>query len=139
MGLGAVESRFSPFGLLGALARFEMGDKCFFTLESCLLLLVGAELDHASFDALLAECGVVAWVLDQSRMLDFNDAMDNLVEHVAVVADEDDRSIELVSEEAFEPFSTLDIEVVGGLVKEEDRGVLEEELSQRDTGELAAG
>lgn len=116
-----------------------MGDEGFFFFEAGFLFFVGAELDHAAFDALLSERGVVAGVLDQSGLFDLNDTVDDAIEHVAVVADEDDGAFELVAKEAFEPLSALDVEVIGGFVEEEDGGVLEEEFAEGDAGFLAAG
>jgi len=135
---GAVEPGLSAFGLLCALSCFEMGDEGLFFFESCFLFFVGAKLDHAAFDALFSERGVVAGVVDESGLFDFDDAVDDFVEHVAVVADEDDGAFEVVAEESFEPFSALDIEVVCWFVEEEDGGVLEEEFAQGDSCFLSA-
>ena len=125
--------------MLGALPRFEVGDERFFAFEPGLLFFEGTHLDHASLDSLLAERGVVSGILDQACLLDLDDPVNHTIKHEPVVADKDDRALELVAEEDLEPFAALDIEVVGGFVEEEDGGVLEEEFPECDACFLSAG
>ncbi len=54
------------------------------------------------------------------------------------MCDEDERAGKL-EKVLFEDFKRGDVEVVGGLVEEEDVGGLEHELGDEDAGALAAG
>ena len=50
-----------------------------------------------------------------------------------------DEGARVVGEEAFEPLHRVDVEVVGGLVEQQEVGVGEQRARQRDARELAAG
>ena len=62
----------------------------------------------------------------------------DVVEEVAVVGDGDDRA-GVVGEEPFEPGHRLGVEVVGGLVEEQQVGAAQQEPAERDPALLAAG
>ena len=66
------------------------------------------------------------------------DLVDDLVEKVAVVADDDHRH-RLPGQVVFEPFGRRDVEVVGRLVQEHQVGALEQELGEHQPRLLAAG
>ena len=95
-----------------------------------------------SFLELALVGGVVSGEFLGATVVEGDGAGGEAVHHGAVVGDEDDRSfirVEVVLHEAL----GADIEVVGGLVEEEDFGLGEEELGHRDShlpaaGELAA-
>ncbi len=64
------------------------------------------------------------------------------VEQPAVVADHDDRAVPAlgsVAQVAAEPVDRLDVEVVGGLVEQQDVGLGHQQGGQRDPPPLAAG
>ena len=63
---------------------------------------------------------------------------DDLVEEIAVVADDDHRD-RLARQVAFEPFGRRDIEMVGRLVQEHQVGAFQQELGQHHPRLLAAG
>ena len=60
------------------------------------------------------------------------------VEQIAVVGDEDQRAGK-VEEILFEDFERGDVEVVGGLVEQQNVGGLEHEFGDENAGALAAG
>jgi hypothetical protein len=65
------------------------------------------------------------------------DDVGDAVEHVAVVGDEDERSLEL-EQGFFEDLEGGDVEVVGGLVEHEQVGGLQHEARDEDAAALAA-
>ncbi len=136
--LGAFELGFASLGLLGSLACLVLPDVRLFAFEHRLLLFPRPQHGHASLDALLAECGVVAGVVQQASVLDLDDAGDDLVEQVAIVGDEDDRAWILFAQKGFEPFSPGDIEMVGGLVEQQHARVFQQQSAKRDAGFLPA-
>ncbi len=73
-----------------------------------------------------------------SAAVETEDRGGDAVEQVAVVGDEDERAGE-VEEIFFEDFKGGDVEVVGGLVEEEDVGGFEHELGDEDAGSFTAG
>src|SRR5262249_25451833 len=81
---------------------------------------------------------VVALVRIAAAAIELEDPAGDVVEEVAIVGDRDDGAGVLV-EEALEPGDALGVEVVGGLVEEQDVRLLEEEAAERDTALLAAG
>ena len=67
---------------------------------------------------LLDEVGVVADVLGQRPVAQLGDAVGDGVDEVAVVADQDDRA-GIVGQEPLEPFDRCQVEVVRGLVEQQ--------------------
>ena len=63
---------------------------------------------------------------------------EHAIEQITVVGDEDERAGEF-EEIVFQDFERGDVEVVGGLVEEQDVGGLEHEPGDEDAGALAAG
>jgi hypothetical protein len=62
----------------------------------------------------------------------------DLTEEQAVVGDKDDRALE-VEQALLQHFESGDVEVVGGLVKQQQVGGLQHQPSDQGTGLLAAG
>src|SRR5438093_2272202 len=86
---------------------------------------------------LLEPGGVVALPRDAEAAVELQDPARDVVEEVAVVGDRHHRARVLL-EVALEPRHRLGVEVVGGLVEEEQRGLPEEDLAERDAPALAA-
>ena len=70
-------------------------------------------------------------------MIELEDPLRDVVEEVAVVGDGHDGA-RILREEAFEPLDRLGIEMVGGLVEEQQVGMLQEQPGERDPALLAA-
>ena len=70
--------------------------------------------------------------------VELEDPFRDVREEVAVVRDDDERSLELL-EVGLEPRDALRVEVVRGLVEEEDVGIGKQEPRERDAAALAAG
>ncbi len=85
------------------------------------------------------EGGVVAGVVNESPAFEFLDALHDVIEHVAVVADHEHCAGELVVQELLEPLDAGDVQVVGGLVQEQKLRRLQEQLGKRKTPLLTAG
>ena len=102
-------------------------------LAGCLL---AALLGHAL--GLLLEVGrVVALVGNAAAAVELENPAGDVVEEVAVVGDDQHRPREL-AEVLLEPGHRLGVEVVGGLVEEDEVGRREKELAERDAALLAA-
>ena len=88
---------------------------------------------------LLLEVGrVIALVREVFPAIDFEDPADHIVEEVAVVGDHQHRA-RIFLEMAFQPLDALGVEVVGRLVEQQDRRLLEQQAGQRDAALLTAG
>ena len=73
--------------------------------------------------------GEVAGVLVQVEVFHLDDPGDHRVEELPVVRD-DDRGAAVVAEPVFEPFDAGHVEVVGGLVQQQDVRTLQQDLGQ---------
>ena len=71
-------------------------------------------------------------------MVEFEDPVRDVAEEVAVVRDDDERTLERL-EVGFEAERRLRVEVVGRFVEEKDVRLLQEETRDRDAAALAAG
>ncbi len=69
--------------------------------------------------------------------MELHDPVGDLVDEVAVVADQDDRA-GVVGQEALQPLHAGEVEVVGRLVEQQHVGVLEQEAGERDAHHPAA-
>ena len=87
---------------------------------------------------LLQPGGVVALPGDALAAVELQDPVGHVVEEVAVVGD-GHHGAGVLLEVALQPGHGLGVEVVGGLVEQEQVGLLEQELAQRDAAALAAG
>ena len=70
---------------------------------------------------LLKPCGVVAFVWDPATAIQFEDPPGDVVQEVAVVGDRDDCA-RVVLEVLLQPRDRFGVEVVGGLVQEQQIG-----------------
>ena len=82
--------------------------------------------------------GVVALVRVQMAAVHLADPLRHIVHEVAVVGHGDDGALILV-QELLQPQDRLGVQVVGGLVEQQQIGSLEQQLAQRHTAALAAG
>ena len=82
--------------------------------------------------------GVVAGVELRLSVLDFRHPFDHFVQKPAVVGDGQHRALEPL-QIALQPLGGVQIQVVGGLVQQEDVGVLQYEPCQVDSGLFPAG
>ena len=80
---------------------------------------------------------VVALPRDAGAAVELEDPAGDVVEEVAVVGDGDDRARVLL-QEALEPRHRLGVEVVGGLVEQQQVGLLQQQPAERDAAPLAA-
>ena len=100
-----------------SIARPSASSRCAFSARHCVpgaleeLGLAGLELEHGRADRL---------------------------EEPAIVRDEDDRGVERL-QVRLQPLQRLDVEVVGGLVEQQQVGIARERARQRRAGQLAAG
>ena len=88
--------------------------------------------------ALLEVTAVVAGVGGHAAVLERGDVIDAGVHEGAVVADDEHGAV-VVGDKAAQPLDALEIQVVGGLVEQQQVGVAQEELGERDTHLPAAG
>ena len=70
--------------------------------------------------------------------VELEDPAGDVVEEVAIVGDGDDGAL-VLGEVALEPRDRLGVEVVGGLVEQQQVGRAEQQPAQRDAAALAAG
>ena len=103
-------------------------------LARLLLLLLGGE----PLLLLLEPRRVVALERDAVAAVELEDPAGHVVEEVAVVGDDDDGARVLL-QVALEPRDRLGVEVVRGLVQQQQVRRRQEQLAQRDAAPLAAG
>ncbi len=94
------------------------------------LLLLEFGGQRLALAALALEIVVVAAEVGELAAVEMKNAVDRVVEEVAVVADDQHR-VRIVVEEALEPQGALEVEIVGGLVEKQDVGFVEERRRQR--------
>ena len=107
-------------------------------LERAAAGLVRLLLPRQAFLLLLEPRRVVALERDAATAVELEDPLGDVVEEVAVVGDRDDGS-GVFLQEAFEPVDRLGVEVVRGLVEQQQVGRREQQPAQRDAATLAAG
>ncbi len=109
-----------------------------FAFERLLALRFGFLLEADALLLLFEPGGVVALPGDAVAAVEFEDPARHVVEEVAVVGDGDDGAL-VVAQVMFEPCHGLGVEVVGGLVEQEDIGFGEQEPGEGDAALLPAG
>ena len=88
---------------------------------------------------LLREPGrVVALIGNAAAAIELEDPAGDVVEEVAVVGDDQDGA-GIVAQMAFQPIDGLGVEMVRGLVEQQQLGLLEQQPAERDAAALAAG
>ncbi len=83
------------------------------------------------------EGGIVALVRDALAAVKLENPAGDVVEEIAVMGDEDDAAL-VFAQRVLQPLDGFGVEMVGGLVEQEDVGGVEQELAQRDAAALAA-
>ena len=119
LGLEAVDKGLQPLALVG----LPLG-------------VLGVE--HFARGALFLERGVGALVERQLAAIEVQDLVDRGVEQVAVMAD-DDHGARIVRQMILEPQRAFEIEIVGGLVQQQQIGRGEQRRGERDPHAPAAG
>ena len=131
-----LDARLDLLGLGGLVA--EAVDEGFERLDAVALVLVrGHQLRAALFflrDVLL----VVAVVDVHALVPELDGLVDGDVEEVAVVRDQD-VGVGIVVQIVLEPVARFEVEVVGGLVEQQQAGLLQQQFGQRDAHLPAAG
>ncbi len=87
---------------------------------------------------LLYVVGEAALVLVEAVILDLDDPVADRLQKLAVVGDDDERTIELLKP-AFQPAQAGDVEVVGRLVHQQNLGLLQDHFGERRTISPTAG
>ena len=123
LGLARLRAHPDPFELAGEGSLPSVG-----------LLLLARE----AFELLLEPARVVPREGNAPPPVELEDPFRDVVQEVPIVGDGDDRARVLV-EEALQPLDGLGVEMVRGLVEEEQIRVLEQEPRERDAALLAAG
>ena len=116
----------------------EAVDEGFEGLDAVALIFVGVHQLRAALFFLRDVLFVVAVVDVHALVPQLDGLVDGDVEEVAVVRDED-VGVGVVVEIVFEPVAGFEVEVVGGLVEQKERGFLQEEFGERDAHLPAAG
>ena len=126
-------------GLGLGLASLGVGPDPFEFLGQALGLLgVLLALDFQAGALLLQVRGVVALVRVQVAAVHFGDPLGHVVKEVPVVGDGKDGA-GVAGEVLFQPQHALGVEVVGGLVEQQQVRLLQQELAQRDAAALTTG
>ncbi len=122
------------FGLAGARAG---RDPFVLALEGAPARLLLAALLHQPLLLLLEPGGIVALVGNAAAAVELEDPAGDVVEEVAVVGDDQDRA-RIFAQVAFEPGDRFGVEMVGGLVEQQQLGLLQQQPAKRDPAPLAA-
>ena len=99
------------------------------------VLLAG---DRQALALLLQVGGVVALVGVQPAAVDLGDPLRDVVEEVAIVGDGEDGA-GVGRQELLQPLDTLGVQVVGGLVEQQQVGLGQQQPAQRDPAALTTG
>ena len=121
----AVQARLSLglAGLGGHAHPFQLA------LQGLLALALGFLLLGEALGLLLQPAAVVAFPGDALAAVQFQDPAGHVVEEVAVVGHGDDRALVLL-QVLLQPVDRLGVEVVGGLIEQEDVGFLQQQAAQ---------
>ena len=116
-------------GLGGLVAK--AADERFKMLNMLALVLVGCG-ELGSPLLFLRQVLLVVAVVNVQRLVPYLDGLvHGHVEKVAIVGDED-VAVGIVVEIALQPIAGFEVEVVGGLVEQQQAGLLQQQLGQRD-------
>ena len=119
-----------------ALVRFA--DPLQLALEGLLPLRLPLLDDPQQLGLLFEPRGVVALERQAPAAFELQNPLGDVVEEVAVVGDDDDRA-RIVAERLFEPLDRLGVEMVGGLVQQQQVGLFQQGHAQGHPPPLAAG
>ena len=115
----------------------EADDPFALALDGALARLLLAAFLREALLLLLEPGRVVALVGNAAAAVELEDPARDVVEEVAVVGDDQDRA-GIGAQVSLEPGGRLGVEVVRGLVEEQEVRLLEQQLAQRDAALLAA-
>ena len=87
---------------------------------------------------LLQPARIVALVGNAAATVELEDPPGDVVQEVAIVGDGDDRA-RVVTQVLLQPGDRLGVEVVGGLVEQQEIGLAQQQPAQRDAAALTAG
>ena len=107
-------------------------------VQPLLQLGVLAALHGEPLGLLLQVGGVVALVGEGPAAVDLQDPLGHVVQEVPVVGDGQDRA-RVVRQVLLQPQHALRVEVVGGLVEQQQVGLAQQQLAQRHPAALATG
>ena len=103
------------------------------------LLLLELQFEPLLGAARFLEVVVAAGVERELAAIQVQDRADRAVQQVAVVADDQDRVRDRCLQIAFEPHGAFQVEIVGGLVEQQDLGLEEQHGGERHAHAPAAG
>ena len=133
-----IEPLFPALGFLAALPGAEPADEFLLLGDVRLLLLERPLLAQLLQFLLLHERRVIAGVALELALGQPDDPGGQAVEQVTVVADDDDRPAE-AEQVLFQPLDGGQVQVIGRLVEQQQVGLADEQLGQRQPGALPAG
>ena len=123
-------------GLGGLIA--EAVDERFEVLDALLLVAVGRFELRAALRFLREIAVVIAGVKIGAAVPDFEDLVHRDVQKIAVVRDQDE-GVGIIFQILLQPVARFEIEVVGGLIEQQQIGLDQQELGQPDAHLPAAG
>jgi hypothetical protein len=126
--------RLACLGRLGA----EPVDEGLQMLALFVLLFLGFLLQDHLFPPLTVETVITAAVEGQLALVEMGDAVDRIVQKVAVVRDQY-HLVRIAGDIVFQPERAFQVEIVGGLVEKQEVGFRKEHRSQCDAHAPAAG
>ena len=132
-----VESLLAVSGLVAACLRRGAHPLQFGAVEVVGTRYLGTCIVYALL-AFLQIVGIVATVGVERLVVHLQDDVAHAVQEIAVVGDHEQRYA-LATQIALEPLYHLQVEMVGGLVQDEQVGVLQEHVGQRHALNLSAG
>ncbi len=122
---------------LGGL-RLEPVDKALQVLAGRVVLGLGLHLQLVVLGLLAFELVVAAAIEGKLLLVEMDDRIDGVVEHVAVVADDDDR-VRITPHIILQPERAFEVEIVGRFVEQQQIGFGEEHRGERHAHTPAAG
>ena len=122
----------------GRYTRLVAGDEVLKLGNLLLLALVGCGLLRLVNRIHFLEFVIVAAVARQLAVLEMIDNVDNLIKEGHIMGNQDE-GVLVVLQKLCEPFDMLYVEIVRGLVEQQDFGVLQQQLGQQNLAALAAG
>ncbi len=120
-----------PAFVAAAPGLHAFADPDFFLLPELVELAVVDRLDFELFGLFGLICGEIALIFAQLATIELDDAVGDVVQKAPIVGDEQQRALEVV-EQAFQPFDRREVEMVGGLVQQQQLGVGDQRARQRN-------
>ena len=99
-------------------------------------LILAALLEQALL-LLLQPGRIIALVGNAAAAVELENPARHIVEEIAVMGDDQDRA-RIIAQMPFEPIHGFGVEMVGRLVEQQEIGLFEQQLAQRDAAALAA-